>query len=67
MHDSAGKEIEAQLLPLADAYVPLRSFYVHAYLGRPPTDTPKYQLAFAVSVPPFGFSTYTIIGAKNAG
>ncbi|XP_050232389.1 probable alpha-mannosidase At5g13980 [Mercurialis annua] len=65
VHDSAGKEIESQLLPLSDAYVSLRSFYVHAYLGRPPTDTPKYHLAFAVSVPPFGFSTYTVTGAKS--
>ncbi|XP_048233937.1 probable alpha-mannosidase At5g13980 isoform X2 [Ricinus communis] len=63
--DSAGKEIESQLLPLADAFVYLRNFYVHAYLGRPPMGTPKYQLAFAVSVPPFGFSTYTITGAKT--
>ncbi|XP_065865581.1 probable alpha-mannosidase At5g13980 [Euphorbia lathyris] len=67
VHDSVGREIESQLLPLADAYLTLRKSYVQAYLGKPPKATPKYQLAFAVSVPPFGFSTYAISGAKSAG
>ncbi|WCJ40236.1 Alpha-mannosidase [Euphorbia peplus] len=67
VYDSAGGEIESQLLPLADAYLALRKSYVQAYLGKPPKATPKYQLAFAVSVPPFGFSTYTISGAKSSG
>jgi alpha-mannosidase len=36
-------------------------------LGRSPVETPKYWLAFPVSVPPFGFSTYSISSAKRAG
>ncbi|KAJ9132885.1 hypothetical protein P3X46_033710 [Hevea brasiliensis] len=67
VHDSEGREIESQLLPLADVYVALRNSYVQAYMGKPPMDTPKYWLAFTVSVPPFGFSTYTISGSKSAG
>ncbi|KAF2322962.1 hypothetical protein GH714_032461 [Hevea brasiliensis] len=66
VHDSEGREIESQLLPLADVYVALRNSYVQAYLGKRPMDTPKYWLAFTVSVPPFGFSTYTISGSKSA-
>ncbi|CAI0456273.1 unnamed protein product [Linum tenue] len=40
---------------------------IPAYLGTKPAKTPKYWLAFRVSVPPFGFSTYTISDAKIAG
>ncbi|KDP41855.1 hypothetical protein JCGZ_26873 [Jatropha curcas] len=67
VHDSEGREIESQVIPIADAYGPLRNSYVQAYLGRPPTDTAQYWLAFTVSVPPFGFSTYTISGSQKAG
>ncbi|CAI0456276.1 unnamed protein product [Linum tenue] len=62
-----GKEVEAQLIPVVDAYLSLRNFHVQAYLGTKPAKTPKYWLAFRVSVPPFGFSTYTISDAKIAG
>ncbi|CAI0454944.1 unnamed protein product [Linum tenue] len=62
-----GKEVEAQLIPVVDAYLSLRNFHVQAYLGTKPAKTPKYWLAFRVSVPPFGFSTYTISDAKVAG
>lgn len=67
VHDFEGREIESQLLPPASAYVDLRNYYVRAYLGQSPTQTPKYLLAFSVSVPPLGFSTYTISSAKNPG
>uniref|UniRef100_A0A2P2KS65 Alpha-mannosidase n=1 Tax=Rhizophora mucronata TaxID=61149 RepID=A0A2P2KS65_RHIMU len=67
VRDSEGREIESQLLPLADAHVDLRNYYVQAYLGRTPKETPNYWLAFPVSVPPLGFSTYSISRAKRAG
>lgn len=67
VHDSNGVEIESQILPLAEAFVNLRNYYVKAYLGENPSKTPKYWLAFSVSVPPFGFSTYTVSTAKKTG
>ncbi|KAK7311283.1 hypothetical protein RJT34_09317 [Clitoria ternatea] len=67
VHDSNGIEIESQLLPLAKVHVDLRNYYVKAYLGQTPPKTPKYWLAFTVSVPPLGFSTYTISTAKRTG
>lgn len=67
VHDSNGVEIESQILPLAEVYVDLRNYYVKAYLGQNPVKTPKYWLAFEVSVPPFGFSTYTVLTAKKTG
>lgn len=67
VHDSDGKEIESQLVPLVDAYVTLRNYHVKAYLGQTPVETPKYWLAFAVSVPPLGFSSYIISNVKRPG
>ncbi|XP_075643637.1 putative alpha-mannosidase At5g13980 [Castanea sativa] len=67
VYDFEGREIESQLLPPASAYMDLRNYYVRAYLGQSPTETPKYLLAFSVSVPPLGFSTYTISSAKKPG
>ena len=67
MHDSEKREIVSQIIPIADAFVGLRNSHVNAYLGRSPVETPKYWLAFPVSVPPFGFSTYSISSAKRAG
>ncbi|KAM7509321.1 hypothetical protein LguiA_019774 [Lonicera macranthoides] len=58
--DSGGREIESQLLPLANAYLSTRNYHVRAYLGRSPSATPKYSLAFTASVPPLGFSTYVV-------
>ncbi|XP_022141414.1 probable alpha-mannosidase At5g13980 [Momordica charantia] len=65
--DSEGKVIESQLLPIADASMRLRNYHVKAYLGNTPTANPKYWLAFPVSVPPFGFSTYIISNSRRAG
>uniref|UniRef100_A0A5B7CBJ8 Alpha-mannosidase n=1 Tax=Davidia involucrata TaxID=16924 RepID=A0A5B7CBJ8_DAVIN len=67
VRDSDGREIESQLLPLADAYVNVRNYHVKAYLGQTPSETPRYWLAFTASVPPLGFSTYTISSVKRAG
>lgn len=63
--DSAGREIESQLLPLSNASLRIRNFHVKAYLDRSPGDTLKYWLAFSVSVPPLGFSTYIVLSAKR--
>lgn len=65
--NSEGKIIESQLVPPADAFMDLRDYYVRAYLGRNPMVPPKYWLAFPVSVPPLGFSTYTISSVKRGG
>ena len=65
--DSHGKEIESQILPLANASVVIRNYYVTAYLGKIPTVTPKYWLAFSATVPPLGFSTYIISQANRKG
>ncbi|KAK9278049.1 hypothetical protein L1049_027607 [Liquidambar formosana] len=64
--DSGGKEIESQLLPLANASVGIRNFYAMAHLGKVPSVTPEYWLAFSASVPPLGFSTYVISSSKRA-
>lgn len=64
--DSEDKEIESQLVPILNASVSLRDFYATAYLGKPPSVTPKYWLAFSASTPPLGFNTYVISNAKRA-
>ncbi|XP_020581253.1 LOW QUALITY PROTEIN: alpha-mannosidase At3g26720-like [Phalaenopsis equestris] len=64
--DSAnGREIESQLLPINEASVRIRSQYVKAYLGEFLDVAPKFWLAFPVSVPPFGFSTYIVSNARS--
>ncbi|KAK3039159.1 hypothetical protein RJ639_028905 [Escallonia herrerae] len=67
VHDSAGRTIESQLLPLADNDISMRKYHVKAYLGQTPNETPKYWLVFTASVPPLGFSTYTLSTVKMAG
>ncbi|KAA8530055.1 hypothetical protein F0562_004764 [Nyssa sinensis] len=67
VHDSGGIEIESQLLPLSNASLSSRNYHVKAYLGRSPTGTLKYWLAFSASVPPLGFSTYIVSSAKQTG
>lgn len=66
VQDSSGREIESQLLPLADVSLGIRDFYATAYVGKSPSVTPRYWLAFTASVPPLGFSTYVISTAKGA-
>lgn len=65
--DSAGREIESQILPLTNSSLSIRYGHVKAYLGRSPAGTIKYWLAFSVSVPPLGFSTYFVSSAKRTG
>ncbi|KAF7801853.1 alpha-mannosidase [Senna tora] len=65
VQDSAGKEIESQLLPLSNATSRIRKHYVEAHLGIKPSFEPKYLLAFSVSVPPLGFSTYRVSRPKQ--
>uniref|UniRef100_A0A1J3IV57 Alpha-mannosidase n=1 Tax=Noccaea caerulescens TaxID=107243 RepID=A0A1J3IV57_NOCCA len=67
VHDSEGHEVESQLIPFTDEYVALRNYHVEAYLGQSPTQVPKYWLVFSVSVPPLGFTTYTVSTAKKTG
>ena len=67
VQDSNGQEIESQLLPLANVSLGIRNFYATAYVGKPPSVTPRYWLAFTASVPPLGYSTYIISAAKRKG
>lgn len=67
VRDSAGKEVESQLLPLTNAQTTLRNYHVKAYLGQNPSETPGYWLVFTASAPPLGFSSYTISSVKMAG
>lgn len=67
VHDSEGNEVESQLLPLANTSAGIRNYYVRAYLGISPSDTPKFWLAFPAIVPPLGFSTYIVSTAKEQG
>lgn len=62
--DFNGKEVESQILPLTDALLNIRNDHVKAYQGVPADATIKYWLAFSVSVPPLGFSTYVVSGAQ---
>ncbi|XWS51498.1 hypothetical protein CRYUN_Cryun12cG0181500 [Craigia yunnanensis] len=63
--DSGGKEIESQLLPLQNASLAIRNYHSVAYLGKFPSVTPKYWLAFSASAPPIGFNTYFISRGKR--
>ncbi|RWR73136.1 alpha-mannosidase-like protein isoform X1 [Cinnamomum micranthum f. kanehirae] len=65
--DSEGKEIESQLLAISNASVGLRNYYVRAYTGITPSDTPKFWLAFSATAPPLGFSTYIVSSAERTG
>uniref|UniRef100_A0A2P2MM13 Alpha-mannosidase n=1 Tax=Rhizophora mucronata TaxID=61149 RepID=A0A2P2MM13_RHIMU len=66
VQDSSGKQIESQLLPISNATMGIRNKYIKAYLGRFSSRTPKYWLAFSVSLPPLGFSTYIVTSAKQS-
>ncbi|KAF9604862.1 hypothetical protein IFM89_011144 [Coptis chinensis] len=65
VRDSAGSEIESQLVHISNNSLGIRDYYVNAYLGKSPDEIPKYWLAFFASVPPLGFSTYTVSIAKG--
>lgn len=66
VRDYEGKEIESQVLPISDVQLGLRNFHTASYLGVTLRDEPKYWLIFTASVPPLGFSTYTVSGVKGA-
>ncbi|KAK6912903.1 Glycoside hydrolase family 38, N-terminal domain [Dillenia turbinata] len=65
VQDSGGREIESQLIPISDISLSARNYFVKSYLGRSPGSTPLYWLAFQVSVPPLGYSTYSVTSAKQ--
>ncbi|XP_065866110.1 alpha-mannosidase At3g26720-like isoform X1 [Euphorbia lathyris] len=65
VHDSSGKAIASQLLPISNTTLRMRNKYVKAYLGKFPSETVKYWLAFSVALPPLGFSTYTVSTTKQ--
>ncbi|KAI9121310.1 hypothetical protein K1719_008343 [Acacia pycnantha] len=65
VQDSAGKEVESQLLPLSNATIRMRKHYVKAHTGKARSSEPKYLLAFSVSVPPLGFSIYRVSRPKQ--
>ncbi|KAK5846532.1 probable alpha-mannosidase At5g13980 isoform X2 [Gossypium arboreum] len=63
--DHRGNEIESQLVPLLNASLAIRNYYSMAYLGKFPSVTPKYWLAFSASAPPLGLNTYFISSGKQ--
>ncbi|CAN1827023.1 Alpha-mannosidase At3g26720 [Linum perenne] len=67
VHDSNGKVIESQLLPLLNATLRVRTTYGKAYMGDFPSGTPNYWLAFLASLPPLGFNTYFVSAANHTG
>ena len=67
VHDSDGREVESQLLPIANASLYIRDKHVKAYLGTLPAAKPKFWIAFPVSVPPLGFNTYFVSSGKRSG
>ncbi|KAL8049130.1 hypothetical protein ABFX02_06G001300 [Erythranthe guttata] len=62
--DSNGREIESQILPLSNVSLLTINFHTKAYLGTSASSLARYWLAFSASVPPLGFSTYAVSGAK---
>ncbi|GMP34286.1 hypothetical protein CsSME_00007218 [Camellia sinensis var. sinensis] len=65
VQDSSGKEVESQLVPIANVSLGMRNYLVTAYVGKSPSANPTCWLAFTASVPPLGFSTYVISTAKR--
>ncbi|XP_038999526.1 probable alpha-mannosidase At5g13980 [Hibiscus syriacus] len=63
--DHGGNEIKSQLLPLQKASLDIRDYYSMAYLGKSPSVTPKYWLAFSASAPPLGLNTYFISSGQR--
>ncbi|TYG76775.1 hypothetical protein ES288_D03G141500v1 [Gossypium darwinii] len=63
--DHRGNEIESQIVPLLNASLAIRNYYSMAYLGKFPSVTPKYWLAFSASAPPLGLNTYFISSGKQ--
>ncbi|KAM0866243.1 hypothetical protein ACQ4PT_042745 [Festuca glaucescens] len=66
VHDSEGRLIESQLVPIANSSLNIRDKYTKAYLGTSPASKPKFWLAFPASVPPLGFNTYFVSSGKRS-
>ncbi|KAL6494430.1 hypothetical protein OROGR_031230 [Orobanche gracilis] len=62
--DATGKVILSQLIPIVNASIAQRKFYINAYTGKSPSGGPMYWLAFTAATPPLGFSTYVITSGK---
>ncbi|KAG0474873.1 hypothetical protein HPP92_014559 [Vanilla planifolia] len=60
VRDADGNVVETQFIEIDSATMKMRNFYVKAYLGDFPKDSPKYWLVFQVLVPPLGWNTYFI-------
>ncbi|KAJ4807139.1 Alpha-mannosidase [Rhynchospora pubera] len=58
--DSSGAFVETQFVEIDNITLNLRKFYVEAYLGSSPEQTPKYWLIFQASAPPLGWNSYYI-------
>lgn len=67
VHDSEGREVVSQILPLVNASAAIRNQYVKAYLGISPKVNSLHWLAFPVSIPPLGFNTYVVSSSKRTG
>ncbi|KAL8193190.1 hypothetical protein R6Q57_027094 [Mikania cordata] len=65
VYDSSGKQVDSHLLPIVKESISDRDYYATAYMGKSPSSTPKYWLAFTASIPSLGFSTYTIFSTKT--
>lgn len=65
--DSNGREIASQILPLSNVSWHTKNYHTKAYLGKSASNSARYWLAFSASVPPLGFSTYVVSGAKTSG
>ncbi|KAI5651043.1 hypothetical protein M9H77_37048 [Catharanthus roseus] len=63
--DSDGREIESQLIPMPNASLISRNYHVKAYMGRSASSSTTYWLAFPVSLPPLGFSTYFVSSSSK--
>ncbi|KAH9329200.1 hypothetical protein KI387_001308, partial [Taxus chinensis] len=63
--DIDGNTMQSQLVQVSKASIALRNFYLMAYLGIPSNKAPMFWLAFSVSIPPLGFSTYIISTSKG--
>ncbi|CAM8896888.1 unnamed protein product [Rhodiola kirilowii] len=65
--DSRGGNIVSQILPISNSTMKIRNFYAKAYMNKFSSDTLKFWLAFSVTVPPLGFSSYFVSIAEQTG
>ncbi|XP_020576421.1 alpha-mannosidase-like [Phalaenopsis equestris] len=65
VRDANGNFVETQVIEMDNTTKEIRNFYVKAYLGEQPKDSPKFWLVFKVLVPPLGWNTYYISKATR--